>query len=70
MWWEPDSLGSWLAFLIGTACWLTTVGLVLWAIVRIAGNRSGGSPLEIARSRLARGEITREQFEDLENAVR
>ncbi len=69
MWWEPDSVGSWLAFLIGTACWLTTVGLVVWAIVRVAGNRGGGSPLEIARRRLARGEITREQFEGLETVV-
>ena len=74
-WWDPDGVGWWLALGIGTACWLTTVALVVWAIVRVAGNQRGGnrdgdSPLEIARRRLVRGEITKTQFEDLEDAVR
>ena len=75
MWWDPDSVGSWVAFSIGIACWLTTVALVVWAILRVAsnrreGNRGGDKPLEIAQQRLARGEITKEQFEDLGKALK
>ena len=75
MWWDIDGSGWWVAFGIGTACWLTTVGLIVWAIVRATGNRehdgrSGNNSVEIARQRLARGEITPEQFNDLKKALR
>lgn len=56
--------------LIGTVCWLATIGLVLWTIVKVLGNRGGDSPLDIARQRLARGDITMEQYAGIEKAVR
>jgi uncharacterized membrane protein len=59
-----------LLVLIGTVCWLATIGLVLWTIVRIISNRRGDSPLDIARQRLARGDITMEQFAEIEKTVR
>ena len=75
MWWDLDGPGSWAVLVIATACWLTTVALIVWAIMRVAGNRDrdnrgGDDPVEIARRRLARGEITKTQFDDLEKALR
>jgi putative membrane protein len=52
--------------------WGGIVALVVWAITRLTGDREKGrdqrtlegrSPLDIAKERYARGEITREQFE-------
>lgn len=47
--------------------WGAVLALIIWA-VRSVGGRGGPNergPLEIARSRYARGEITKEQFEQL-----
>ena len=57
---------------VGLLFWLAVlaaaIALVIWA-VRTSGGRSAPSrepdALEIARRRYARGEITREQFEQL-----
>lgn len=48
--------------------WIVIIGLIVWGVV--AFNRRGESTakrssLEIARERYARGEIAREQFEQL-----
>jgi putative membrane protein len=61
---------------IGFLFWLLIiagiVALVIWA-VRSSSGRSGGTSerdpdaLEIARRRYARGEISKEQFEQLKN---
>jgi putative membrane protein len=49
--------------------WGAIVALIIWGVSRFAGGAGGRSdgesPLEIARRRYARGEITREQFEQL-----
>jgi putative membrane protein len=54
--------------------WGGIVALVVWAVTRVTGDREKGrdqqrlegrSPLDIAKERYARGEITREQFEQL-----
>lgn len=55
--------------------WAIIIGLVIWGIKQFAGDRRTGeepadTPLEIARKRLARGEITREDFEELQAALR
>ena len=61
--------GVWLMIIIG----ILLIGLVIWAV--ISASRGGGSfptlgapkqdPLEIAKMRYAKGEITKEQFEDI-----
>ncbi len=50
--------------------WVVIIGLIIWGV--IAFSRRGGStyyrrqdPLEIAKERYARGEITKEQFEQI-----
>jgi putative membrane protein len=52
--------------------WGVIIWLVVWGITRLTGDKrtSGGtgvgrSPLDIAKERYARGEITREQFEQI-----
>jgi uncharacterized membrane protein len=41
---------------------------IVWALIR--GPKSPESPLEILKSRLAKGEITKEQYEGLKEALR
>ncbi len=53
----------------GGILWLLIVGLVIWAIVR-AGNREASSPAqpsarEVLDARLARGEITIDEYRKL-----
>jgi len=48
--------------------WALIIALVVWLIVRLArsGKQSASqSPLEIAKARYAKGEITKEEFEQL-----
>ena len=56
---------------LGMVCsfWGTIIGLIVWPISRVssAGGQSDRSrtPLEIAKERLARGEISEEEFQRL-----
>ena len=82
MWFMHDNWNwGWMVF--GAAWmvffWGAIIALVVWAISRLSGDRqtSGGqwrsegrSPLDIAKERYARGEITREQFEQLREDLR
>ena len=50
--------------------WAAVIGVAVWAVTRLAGPRSEprsalDSPLDIARQRLAKGEISEEQFDRL-----
>jgi putative membrane protein len=54
--------------------WGAVIALVVWVVRRISQSASTtpgspASPMEIARVRYARGEITREEFEDLKRAL-
>ena len=72
--------GSWLGWggmmfggFLFLLFWVAVIALVVWAIAKVArggervsspsGARPG--PLDIARERYARGEISREEFEQL-----
>jgi len=74
MWHAHEGMGWWIVFggiatlLFGGA----VIWLVVWGITRLTENKhtSGGtgagrSPLDIAKERYARGEITKEQFEQI-----
>jgi putative membrane protein len=60
--------GGWLMWLI----FIAIIGAIVWGVVA-ATRHSGGhheihgtqTPLEIAKERYARGEITRDQYEQL-----
>jgi putative membrane protein len=52
------------------------IGLVVWAVIRVAGNNanrtedhrqisSENSPMDILKKRYARGEISKEEFEEM-----
>lgn len=65
---------AWMVFF-----WGAIIGLVVWAISRLAGDgwargerrgNDGRSPLDIAKERYARGEITQEQFQRLREDLR
>jgi len=71
MWGMHDGMGWWMVFggVWMLLFWGAVIWLVAWGVTRIGGGQSTDSdtPLAIARRRYARGEITREQFEQLKH---
>jgi putative membrane protein len=70
--------GGWWWMLVGSVMmiifWGAIIWLIVWGIRQFTGDRRGESasretPLEIAQKRLARGEITREEFEELRKVL-
>ena len=51
--------------------WIPLLGLIVWGIIKLveredsSSARGRSSPLDIARERYAKGEISREEFEQL-----
>ena len=71
MWGAHDGMGWWMMFGViwMVIFWGAIIALAIWAVSRLGeGERRGDmdTPLEIARRRYARGEIDREQFEQLQ----
>ena len=61
-------LGGWIGLLFNLAIIIGIVILVVWAVKRFtSGNVSSGSqtPREILQARYARGEITRDQYQQI-----
>jgi putative membrane protein len=68
MWGEHEGMGWWMLF--GSIWFVVFWGLIIWAFVSVVnrGDKrdSGDEPaLDIARRRYARGEISREEFEQI-----
>jgi putative membrane protein len=68
--WNTWGWGMGLMMFFGVVFWGGIIALIVWAVTRLTrrNNQSDGgktSPLDIARERYARGEITKEQFEQL-----
>lgn len=69
MWGEHEGMGWWMLF--GSIWFVVFWGLIIWAIVSLVnrperGGATGGeSALDVASKRYARGEINREQFEQI-----
>ncbi len=63
---------------IGWLIWLILLIVIIWGVVRIAsaGNRQPQTPrseedaMDILKKRYARGEITKEQFEEMKKDLR
>lgn len=67
-WWMLIGMVSMIVF------WGTIILLVIWGVKQFTRDRQRGhtsreTPLEIAQKRLARGEITTEEFEELKRAL-
>ncbi len=73
MWWMHDGFvwnGGWwmaLGWVWMLVFWGSLIGLAVWGINRLTPRTraEGGPPLDIAKARYARGEIDREEFEQL-----
>jgi putative membrane protein len=65
-----DDMSGWSWVWMSAMMILFWGGLVVFGVwaVRLFADR-GSSPLEIARERYARGEITKEQFEEIQRGV-
>lgn len=71
MWWMMNGGFSWWWMLLGwvwmVIFWGGIIALIVWVISRLSGQRSleRATPLDVAKERYARGDITREQFEQI-----
>jgi putative membrane protein len=69
MWIVHDGMGWWMVFggILMVLFWGGIIALIVWGISRLTGHGhvDKPTPLEIAKERYARGEITREQFEEI-----
>ena len=63
-WWRLLALVMFIIF------WGAVVGLAVWAFSRIVGSREAAkSPMDIAKERLAKGEISAEEFERIKQQL-
>jgi len=68
MWWDGGfGIGMIISSLIGIAVLVGLVFLIVWAIKRLPAQPgvSRSDPLEIARERYAKGEISQEEFQQI-----
>ena len=77
MWWDWNNTWGWwggmaVMMLLMVVFWGGIIALIVWGIIKLARQGSSGSgasdkrqPLDIAKERYARGDITKEQFEQI-----
>ena len=70
MWFMNGGMGPWMWFggVLMVVFWGVVIALIVWAVTRLTGR--GGSttkptPLDVAKERYAKGEIGREEFEQI-----
>jgi len=68
MWWHHEGFGWFAVF--GGLLWLILPGVIIYLLISlVTPSRESGhreeDPLEIAKRRYAKGEITREEFEQI-----
>lgn len=69
-WWNG---GWWIVMaILMVLFWATVIGVVIWAITHLTreGRRDGDRALDIAQERYARGEISRDEFEQIRRDLR
>jgi putative membrane protein len=78
MWYDVDGMGWWMLWggLMMVLFWGAIIALIVWAIQSVTrresgqthipyGSPSARTPLDIAKERYARGEVKREEFEQI-----
>ncbi len=75
MWQAHEGMGWWMVFggILTILFWAAIIALAVWVVARLVGQggssspagRKSNAPLDIARERYARGEINREQFDQI-----
>ena len=76
MWGFQQNFQWWMPF-FGMAMmlfWIVVIGIVVWGVIRLTTGKAertgtGDPPMGILRNRLAHGEITKEQFEELQESL-
>jgi len=68
MWHFNEGMGWWMVFggIWGIIFWGGLIALIIWGVNRLTRRNDSSrkqSPLDSAKERYARGEITREEFE-------
>jgi putative membrane protein len=72
VWDGHDGMGWWMLF--GSVGFVILWGLIIWAVVTVVSKLGGGqsseesredTPFDIAKRRYARGEITKDQFDQM-----
>ena len=70
MWYMHEGMGWWMAFggIWMVVFWGGLIALIVWGVKKLTergGSEHKSSPLDIARERYARGEIAKEEFEQI-----
>jgi putative membrane protein len=74
MWYMHDGWGWWMVFggIWMLLFWIAIIGLVVWGVRSLMGHKESRTgtpekrdPLDIAKERYAKGEISKEQFEQI-----
>ncbi len=69
--WHSWTWGMGIMMFLMIVFWSVVVGFIVWLIVRLTKSGTGGSTekkrtaIDIARERYAKGEITKEQFDQI-----
>ena len=78
MWYMHDGWGWWMVFggIWMLLFWIAIIWLVVWGIKSIVGRRESKTgatekrdPLEIAKERYAKGQISKEEFEQIKKDI-
>ena len=71
MWHAVDGAGWWMVWgmIMMVLFWGGLIALFVWGIQSLGGREGPRSPLDIAKERLARGEMTAQEFEQIRQAL-
>lgn len=73
MWYMHDGWGWWMVFgvILMILFWGGLITLIIWGIGRLTHHGTIGkqTPLDIAKERYAKGEINKEQFEQIKKEL-
>ncbi len=73
MWGSQQGMGWWMVFggVAFVLFWGAVIWLMVWGLRGIGGGETGGGedPVKIAERRYARGEITREQLQEIRKGL-
>lgn len=71
MWHTGDGVGWWMVWgmIMMVLFWGGLIALFVWGVQSLVRREDPRSPLDIAKERLARGEITAQEFEQIRQAL-
>ena len=76
--WHHEGMGWWMVFgsIWMVVFWAAIIALVVWGVTKVTQREGSGSgttdrraPLDIAKERYARGDISREEFEQIKKGL-